>query len=38
MLSDRIYVSAGMRGQQIIIAPDDLKNCVTAEYADLTKR
>lgn len=38
VLCDRIYVSAGMRGQQIIIAPDDLKTCVEAEYADLTKR
>lgn len=38
MLSDKIYVSAGMRGQQIIIAPDDLLNCVEAQYADLTKR
>ena len=37
-LFDRIYVSAGMRGQQIIIAPDDLLNCVEAQYADLTKR
>lgn len=37
-LCDKIYVSAGMRGQQIILAPDDLKACVEAEYADLTKR
>jgi len=37
-LCDEIYVSAGMRGQQIIIAPDALKGCVGAEYADLTKR
>ena len=37
-LCDRIYVSAGMRGQQIILAPDDLLRCVEAEYADLTKR
>ena len=37
-LCDKIYVSAGMRGQQIIIAPDDLLNCVEAQYADLTKR
>ena len=35
---DRIYVSAGARGQQIILAPDDLAACVEAEYADLTKR
>ena len=38
LLSDKIYVSAGMRGQQIILAPDDLKACVEAQYADLTKR
>ena len=37
-LCDKIYVSAGMRGQQIILAPDDLLTCVEAEYADLTKR
>lgn len=37
-LFDKIYVSAGMRGQQIIVAPDDLKGYVEAEYADLTKR
>lgn len=38
ILSDKIYVSAGMRGQQIILAPDALRECVGAEYADLTKR
>lgn len=38
ILNDRIYVSAGLRGQQIIISPDDLRQCVGAEYADLTKR
>ena len=37
-LCDKIYVSAGMRGQQIILAPDDLLRCVEAAYADLTKR
>lgn len=37
-LCDRIYVSAGMRGQQIILAPDDLRAFIDAEYADLTKR
>ena len=37
-LCDKIYVSAGMRGQQIILAPDDLLSCVEAQYADLTKR
>ena len=38
VLCDQIYVSAGARGQQIILAPDDLAACVEAEYADLTKR
>ncbi len=38
VLCDKIYVSAGVRGQQIILAPDDLAACVEAEYADLTKR
>ena len=37
-LFDKIYVSAGMRGQQIILAPDALLDFVEAEYADLTKR
>ena len=38
MLCDRVYVSAGMRGQQLILAPEDLRAFVEAEYADLTKR
>lgn len=37
-LFDTIYVSAGQRGQQLILAPDDLKDFVGATYADLTKR
>lgn len=37
-LFDKIYVSAGMRGQQIILAPDVLRDFIEAEYADLTKR
>ena len=37
-LCERIYVSAGMRGQQLILAPDDLRAFIGAEYADLTKR
>lgn len=37
-LFDRIYVSAGQRGQQLIVNPDDLASYVGAAYADLTKR
>ena len=37
-LCERIYVSAGLRGQQLILAPDDLRAFIGAEYADLTKR
>lgn len=36
-LFDKIYVSAGMRGHQIIVAPDALAEFVEAKYADLTK-
>ncbi|MBR3928512.1 MAG: Cys-tRNA(Pro) deacylase [Clostridia bacterium] len=36
-LSDRISVSAGQRGVQVLIAPDDLLNFVEAKYADLIK-
>ena len=38
ILFDRIYVSAGLRGQQLILAPDDLSNYVGGIYADLVKR
>ena len=38
VLSDRIYVSAGMRGQQIILEPEALRAFIDAEFADLTKR
>ena len=38
VLCERIYISAGMRGQQIILAPDDLLAFTGAEYADLTRR
>ena len=34
---DKIYVSAGKRGGQILINPTDLKSFVNASYADLTK-
>ena len=37
-LFDRIYVSAGMRGQQLIIDPEDLRAYTDASFADLTKR
>lgn len=34
---DRIYVSAGMRGEQLILAPDALAAFVGAEFKNLTK-
>ena len=34
---EKIYVSAGARGQQMIVAPDDLSRFIGAEYADLTR-
>ena len=37
-LFDRIYVSAGLRGQQLIIDPEALKDYIDASFADLTKR
>ncbi len=37
MLFDRIYISAGKRGEQIILASDDLISVVDGKYADLTK-
>lgn len=37
ILFDEIAVSAGIRGQQILIAPDDLISFVEATEADLTK-
>lgn len=37
ILYEKIYVSAGTRGQQIIVAPDDLASFISAEYADLTR-
>ena len=36
-LFDRIYVSAGTRGEQVILAPDDLLEYIHATYADITK-
>ena len=37
-LFERIYVSAGMRGQQLIMNPEDLRRYTEAEFVDLTKR
>ena len=37
-LFDRIYVSAGMRGQQVILSPEDLRAYTDAAFVDLTKR
>lgn len=34
-LFDRIYISAGVRGMQVHINPDDLKNLIDAEFVDL---
>jgi Cys-tRNA(Pro)/Cys-tRNA(Cys) deacylase len=34
-LFDRIFVSAGVRGMQIHIAPDDLVRVIQARYSDL---
>ncbi|MGK9475679.1 Cys-tRNA(Pro) deacylase [Melioribacter sp. OK-6-Me] len=36
-LWDKIYVSAGVRGMQLLISPDDLKNVTNASWADLLK-
>ena len=37
-LFDAIYVSAGMRGQQLILNPEDLRGYTDATFVDLTKR
>jgi len=37
-LFERIYVSAGLRGQQLIVDPEALKDYTGAVFADLTKR
>ena len=37
-LFDRIYVSAGQRGQQLILDPEDLRAFTEAEFADLMRR
>ena len=38
VLFDRIYVSAGQRGVQLIVAPEQLAGYVEARFLDLTKR
>ncbi|MFN0119179.1 MAG: Cys-tRNA(Pro) deacylase [Blastocatellia bacterium] len=37
ILHDRLSVSAGQRGLQMILAPDDLLRAAEASYADLAK-
>lgn len=37
ILYDRIYVSAGQRGQQICLAPEDLTRFIGAQTADLIR-
>ncbi len=37
-LFDRIYVSAGLRGQQLILDPEDLRAFTEAAFVDLTRR
>ncbi|MCQ2604141.1 MAG: Cys-tRNA(Pro) deacylase [Spirochaetia bacterium] len=34
-LFDRIYVSAGLRGMQVCVSPDDLAAVVNGEFADI---
>lgn len=36
LLHERIYVSAGVRGMQMLLAPQDLAALVEAEFADVT--
>ena len=38
VLFEQIYVSAGQRGEQIIVNPEALAAYVGADFADLTKR
>ena len=37
ILWDKIYVSAGQRGTQLVLTPDDLLKAVNGVYADLCK-
>ena len=34
-LYEKIYVSAGVRGMQLFLSPEDLANVIEAEFADL---
>lgn len=38
ILFDRIYVSAGQRGIQVIVNPERLAEYIDAEFLDITKR
>ena len=38
ILFDRIYVSAGQRGQQLILNPENLRAYTDAAFVDLTRR
>jgi Cys-tRNA(Pro)/Cys-tRNA(Cys) deacylase len=37
LLNEKVYVSAGRRGLQMILSPGDLAAAAEAEFADLTK-
>ncbi len=37
ILFDKIYVSAGMRGEQVILNPETLAEFIGASFADVTK-
>ena len=37
ILSERISISAGQRGLQIVLAPDDLQKATDAEFMDISK-
>ena len=38
ILFDKVYVSAGQRGEQIIVNPEALAAYIGADFADLTRR
>lgn len=35
ILQEQIYVSAGLRGTQIVVSPSDLARVVGADFADI---